>query len=116
MENESSHAGKREAMVLMPCEPHELVRGQEQCLLERVAPAIASQDVTLDMRCVTRIDAAGIAALIALYRAAEKAGTRFVILHATPHVAAILALVGLDRILFSQEKEVESSRLNPVAA
>ena len=68
------------------------------------------------MRYVTRIDAAGIAALIALYRTAENAGTRFVILHATPHVAAILALVGLDRILFSHDEEVDGSRLNPVAA
>ena len=116
MKNESSHAGIGEAMVMTPCEPHELVRGQEQCLLERVAPALESQDVTLDMRYVTRIDAAGIAALIALYRTAEKAGTRFAILHATPHVAAILSLVGLDRILFSHDGEVDGSRFNPVAA
>jgi anti-anti-sigma factor len=114
MTNNFPHAEK--AIVMTPCEPHELVRGQEQCLLERVGAVLDRQSVTLDLRNVTRIDAAGIAALIALYRLAQKAGTQFVITHAAPRVAGILALVGLDEILFHHDPEADRPRCNPVAA
>ncbi len=49
-----------------------------------------------------RIDAAGIAALVTLYANACQAGHSFTVSNAQPHVAKILALVGLDRILMSQ--------------
>jgi anti-anti-sigma factor len=114
MQNDFPHAA--DALVMTPCEPHELVRGQEQCLLERVAPMLENQSVTLDMRYVTRIDAAGIAALIALYSASQKAGTQFVIVHAMPRVASILTLVGLDSILLAHEPDVDASHMNPAAA
>ena len=52
----------------------ELVRGQEQCLVERLTPLVREQNVTLDLHNVGRIDAAGIAALISLYGAAKRAG------------------------------------------
>ena len=82
---------------------HELVRGQEQELLERLTPLVRRQSVTLDLAYVERIDAAGIAALISLYGSAHNAGHEFTIVHACTRVAEILALVGLDRILIAPD-------------
>ncbi len=80
---------------------HELVRGQEQSLLERLGPVVREQNVSLDLRHVERIDAAGIAALISLYGCAHSTGHEFTVSNVRPHVAEILALVQLDRILLS---------------
>ncbi len=80
----------------------ELVRGSEQGLLAWLSPLVRQQSVTLDLRSVTRIDAAGIAALISLYCTASQAGYSFTVANPSPHVAEILALVGLDRVLLSQ--------------
>jgi len=76
-----------------------LVRGTEQDLLAWLAPLVSRQSVTLDLRLVERIDAAGIAALISLYSTASRAGHSFMVANPSPHVAEILTLVGLDRIL-----------------
>lgn len=81
----------------------ELVRGKEEALLERLKPLVSTQPVTLDMRAVERIDAAGIAALISLYCVAFRAGYRFTVANATGHVEEILLLVGLERILGSED-------------
>lgn len=80
----------------------ELVRGSEQGLLSWLAPLVSSQSVTLDLRIVERIDAAGIAALISLYSTASQAGHSFMVANPSPHVSEILTLVGLDRILLPQ--------------
>ncbi|MFP5211327.1 MAG: STAS domain-containing protein [Acidobacteriota bacterium] len=80
----------------------ELVRGNEQRLLEEIKPLVSRQCVTLDLGPVRRIDAAGISALISLYRFAEEAGHCFTVSNTAPHVAEILSLVGLDRILLSR--------------
>ena len=85
----------------------ELVRGNEVPLLERMTPLVCRDSVRLDMRHVERIDAAGVAALIALYRAAREAGHRFGVVNPRPHVAEILGLLGLDRVLMGDEAEVE---------
>ena len=85
-----------------PGELTELVRGQERRLLEKMMPLVRSQSVTLDLSPVERIDAAGIAALISLYCGARETGHIFTVCNASPRVAEILALVGLDRILLSQ--------------
>lgn len=79
----------------------ELVRGNEQCLLSRLTPMVRRQSVTLDLGQVERIDAAGIAALISLHANAYEAGQCFNVVNPTAHVAEILRLVGLDRILLS---------------
>jgi anti-anti-sigma factor len=79
----------------------QLVRGQDECLVERVGPLVLERDVTLDLGCVERIDAAGIAALVALYRSACESGHRFSVTNVSARVAQILAIVGLDRILLS---------------
>jgi anti-anti-sigma factor len=79
----------------------ELVRGNEECLLGRLSPLVRRESVVLDLGYVERIDAAGIAALISLYGRACEAGHSFSVANPSPHVAEILALVGLDRILLS---------------
>jgi anti-anti-sigma factor len=83
----------------------ELVRGSEQQLLERLQPLVRRQNVTLDLAHIARIDAAGLAALITLYCDACKAGYRFDLSNPSPHVREILAIVGLDALLVSQNAE-----------
>ncbi|MDE3188165.1 MAG: STAS domain-containing protein [Acidobacteriota bacterium] len=90
-----------DTLMLAPGDVHELVRGQEQILLERLMPLVRQQNVILDLRHVERIDAAGIAALISLYACALNAGRDFTVSHASPRIEEILALVGLDHILLS---------------
>jgi anti-anti-sigma factor len=86
----------------------ELVRGQEESLLARLTPLVRRQSVTLDMSSVQRIDAAGIAALISLHASAHQAGHRFTVANPSHHVAEILALVGLERILLSHIAAIKS--------
>jgi len=86
----------------------ELVRGQEQSLLNWLVPVVREQNVSLDLRHVERIDAAGIAALISLYRCARSAGHEFTVSNARPRVAEILTLVGLDGILLSHNADPKS--------
>jgi len=83
----------------------ELVRGEEQKLVDWLAPVVREQNVVLDLGHVNRIDAAGIAALIRVYGLAHDAGHEFSVLHATRRVAEILALVGLDGILLSHNAD-----------
>jgi len=80
----------------------ELVRGHDQWLLQRVMPLVQHQSLILDLSPIERIDAAGIAALITVYATACQEGHNFTICNPSRHVAKILALVGLDRILMSQ--------------
>ena len=86
----------------------ELVRGQDQELMRRVSPLVRQRDVSLDLGNVERIDAAGIAALISLYGHARESGHIFTVANASARVAEILTLVGLDRILLSQNAVVKS--------
>jgi ABC-type transporter Mla MlaB component len=83
-----------EAPVAVPGNLHELVRGQEQRLLRELEPVVRHQSITLDMRQIERIDAAGISLLISLYGAAHAAGNEF-------------EIVGLDRILISHDAAPE---------
>ncbi len=84
-------------------EKMELVRGQEQDLVERLTPVVRRESVSLDLGSVERIDAAGLAALITLYCDACKAGHSFTVARPRRHVREILALVGLDRILIAPD-------------
>lgn len=97
----STYVNASDMRVIAPGHLQELVRGQEAALLERLAPVVRTESVMLDLTEVERIDAAGIAALIALYGAARDAGHQFHVCNANHHVAEILTLVGLDRILLS---------------
>jgi anti-anti-sigma factor len=83
----------------------ELVKGQENTLVERVIPLVRNHSVRLDLRRVERIDAAGITALITLYRAAHDAGHEFTIARAAPRVKEILDLVGLLHLLEVEPEE-----------
>jgi anti-anti-sigma factor len=83
----------------------ELVRGNENALLERFMPMVRRQCVTLNLESVKRIDAAGLAALITIYCTARESGHDFTILNPSSHVAEILAVVGLDKILVAQPTE-----------
>lgn len=94
-----------ESPIRVPGNLHELVRGQEQRLLKELEPVVRQYSVTLDMRQIERIDAAGISSLISLYGAAHAAGHEFAIVHASARVAEILAIVGLDRVLISREED-----------
>jgi anti-anti-sigma factor len=86
----------------------ELVKGNEQNLLARLSPMVRRQSVTLDLDRVERIDAAGISALLSLYASARAAGHLFTVTNPTPHVAEILALVGLRRVLLYRNAVTKS--------
>jgi anti-anti-sigma factor len=81
----------------------ELVKGREQEILEELQPLVESRSVRLDLCSIERIDAAGLAALVSLYCAACKAGHDFAVVNPSRHVARILAIVGLDRVLLSKD-------------
>jgi anti-anti-sigma factor len=97
MEERTTNAGAGR-----PSQLTELVRGNDRRWLEEMEPLVRRQNVSLDLAAVERIDAAGIAALISLYRTAREAGFGFNISRASARVAEMLALVGLDGILLSQ--------------
>jgi anti-anti-sigma factor len=96
-----NHQNVMDNTVSVPRNLNELVRGQEQRLLKELEPVVRNQSVTLDMRQIERIDAAGISSLISLYGVAHAAGHEFAIVNASPRVSEILQIVGLDRILIS---------------
>lgn len=101
------------------CECTELVRGNEQLLLERLLPLVRRQSIALNLQNVTRIDAAGMATLIKLYCAARETRHSFAISHLSPQVKEILALVGLDGVLQSRNTDrfsYCSMRLEEIAA
>jgi anti-anti-sigma factor len=84
-----------------PADLNELVRGQDALLLKHVGPMVRERSVALDLAGVERIDAAGITALVALYRSAREFGHRFTLTNVSPRVEQILCVVGLDRYLLS---------------
>lgn len=81
--------------------PVKLILGEDAGFLEHVAPLVREYNVTLDFSRVERIDAAGITALLALYRGAKESGHCFRVTNVSDRVAKILHLVGLDRYLVS---------------
>lgn len=90
-----------ETLIVAPAEMTELVRGDEQRLIQRVAPLLRDRSITLDLRHIDRIDAAGIAALISLYSSAQNHGNKFTVCNVSARVEEILSLVGLAPILVS---------------
>jgi anti-anti-sigma factor len=81
----------------------QLVKGREQEILEELQPLVESRSVRLDLGSIERIDAAGLAALVSLYCAARKAGHDFVVVNPPRHVARVLNIVGLDRVLVTND-------------
>lgn len=90
-----------ETLVVAPAEMTELVRGEEQGLIQRITPLLREKNIALDLHQIDRIDAAGIAALISLYSNARSYGNTFTVCNVPARVAEILSLVGLDHILVS---------------
>ncbi len=86
----------------------ELVRGNDQLIVEQFLPLVRTQSVSLDLRAVERIDAAGLAALIRLYSTARDAGHAFNVVNPSPHVAEILSLVGLNALLVPRNADNSS--------
>jgi len=102
-----------------PDEVIELTRGCEKAFLAWLTPLVRRQSVTLDLGSVQRIDAAGISALVSLYSCAHRAGHCFSVANVTPHVAEVLRLVGLERILLTKRaawKCPSGQRLEQTAA
>ena len=95
-------------LITAPDHMTELVRGVEQCLVQRVAPMLRERDVVLDLNRIERIDAAGIAALISLYSTARTHSRTFSIKCVSPRVAELLTLVGLDDILIYHNAVIAS--------
>lgn len=87
------------------CDLTELVRGSDRQLIDEFTPVVQRETVSLDLRSVERIDAAGIAALISLYRTAHEYGHGFCLANVAPRVRELLRLVGLDHILVSHNAE-----------
>ncbi len=79
----------------------ELVRGDEQGLIDRLGPLVRRHNIELDLCHVDRIDAAGITALISLYTNAHNSGHAFSLRNVSGRVAEILKIVGLEAILVS---------------
>lgn len=88
------------------CDLTELVRGSERQLIDELTPVVQHETVSLDLHSVERIDAAGIAALISLYRLAQESGHGFCLANVAPRVRELLRLVGLDRVLVSHNAEL----------
>jgi len=95
------------------CALSEIVRGSEGCLVMEMEPLVRRQDVSLDLSPVERIDAAGIAALITLYKLAQDSGHRFTVSNVAPRVYELLALVGLESILICHNANLTA---DPAAA
>jgi anti-anti-sigma factor len=94
---------KTELFVTAPAGFNELVRGNDDHLKALLTPVVRERDAVLDLGMIRRIDAAGVAALISIYRTARSEGHGFRVCNVTPHVAEILGLVGLDHILVTQD-------------
>ncbi|HEY1987453.1 MAG TPA: STAS domain-containing protein [Terracidiphilus sp.] len=99
----SIYSATSETSILAPLGMTELVRGSDQRLIQRLAPMLRETSITLDLHSLDRIDAAGIAALISLYSTAHNAGHEFAVCNVPTRVSEILALVGVDHILMSQD-------------
>jgi len=107
---------ERVRTVAVPGDMTELVRGKEIGLLELLEPLVRSENISLDMSGVERVDAAGLSVLIRLYCDATKAGREFRVAHPGRHVREVLGVVWLDRLLFGQEAGNGSENCNLTAA
>lgn len=93
------------AIEIEAAEFTEWLRGNEDALLERFLPLVSGQSLVLDFGPVRRIDTAGLAVLVALYRTASESGHSFAIANPASPIVEILAAVGLDRVLLRDGSE-----------
>jgi anti-anti-sigma regulatory factor len=78
---------------------YDLVRENEERVDLELLPQVRQSSVALDLSQVERIDAAGIASLIALYCTAIESGNLFYVVDPSIRVLELLRLVGLETIL-----------------
>jgi anti-anti-sigma factor len=102
-----------DVLAVKASKPTAWVRGNDGELLARLLPLVREQSVLLDFSAVERIDAAGVSALIALYREARQAGHNFAVTRPTPRVAEILAVLGLDCVLLAEACDERRPRFMP---
>ena len=99
MTSSKSNSATQDQNAQLVIAGRELVRGGERQLLAELRRLVQSQSLCLDLGSVERIDAAGLGALVSLYRDACKAGHKFAVINPSRNVKRILAIVGLDRVL-----------------
>ncbi|MFC5865579.1 STAS domain-containing protein [Acidicapsa dinghuensis] len=76
-----------------------LIRGCEPEFVNRLTPLAQTGSMQLNLAAISQIDAAGIASLVALYRACDDSGYRLTIVEPSEHVHELLHLVGLEHLL-----------------
>jgi anti-anti-sigma factor len=76
-----------------------LVRGCESTFVDQLLPRARKESLLLNLSAVSQIDAAGIAALIALYRTCNESGYQLTVVEPSEHVHEVLHLVGLEHLL-----------------
>lgn len=81
-----------------------LIRGCESAFVDQLLPRARQQSLRLNLSAVSQIDAAGIAALIALYRACGESGHQLTVVQPSEHVHELLHLVGLEHLLVAENQ------------
>jgi anti-anti-sigma factor len=81
------------------CTEDVLVRGHEQSLLDELLPLVAKNDVALSLERVQKIDAAGLGALVTIYRLAREVGHTFRLIKPSRIVRGVICAVGLESAL-----------------
>ena len=76
-----------------------LIRGCESEFVDQLIPLARKGALQLNLSAISQIDAAGIASLVALYRASSEAGHRLAIVEPSTHVHELLHLLGLEHLL-----------------
>lgn len=80
-----------------------LIRGCESAFVDQLLPCARKVSLQLDLSAICQIDAAGIAALVALYRASSESGNRLTIVQPSQHVHELLHLLGLEHLLVAED-------------
>jgi anti-anti-sigma factor len=79
------------------------LRGRFDAAQEKTAQRVFEQiegDCTLDCAELAYISSSGLGLLVALEKRLEKRGARARLLNLNPHIRELLAMAGLDRVLY----------------
>lgn len=79
-----------------------LIRGCESAFVDQLLPRAQKESLQLNLSAVSQMDAAGIAALVALYRASSESGHQLSVVQPSEHVHELLHLVGLEHLLITE--------------
>jgi anti-anti-sigma factor len=81
-----------------------LIRGSESAFVDQLLPRARTESLQLNFAAVSQMDAAGIASLLALYRASSESGHQLTIIEPSEHVHEVLHLVGLEHLLVAENQ------------